>query len=156
MSWPWITGSPGSAQLGLQGHPYLVGAIVRHAPSLRHPVWLNCISTLLDTVACAALGTKLNPCLWSHLASPLVTRACMELETVCLSRASPSRPCSLLPILCDLRLPPLPGPGRPMLSHFTLQTSVKSHQGLSRGSEVPHRSLLMSGSLDFVNKSCLL
>ena len=43
-----------------------------------------------------------------------------------------------------------------MLSHFTLQTSVKIYQGLSGVSEVQHGSLLMSGSLDFVNKSCLL
>ena len=81
-SWPWITGSLGSAQLGLQGHPYLVGALVRQVPSLRHPVWLNFISTHLETVACAALGTELNPCLWSLLASPLVTRAYVGLETV--------------------------------------------------------------------------
>ena len=82
VSWPWITGSPGSAQLGLQGHPCLVGALVRQAPSLRHPVWLNCISTLLDTVACAAPGTELTLCRLSHLASPLVTRECVGLETV--------------------------------------------------------------------------
>ena len=43
-----------------------------------------------------------------------------------------------------------------MLSHLTLQTSVKIYQGLSGGSEVLHGSLLMSGSLDFVSKSCLL
>ena len=43
-----------------------------------------------------------------------------------------------------------------MLSHFTLQTSVKSHQGLNCGSEAPHGSLLISGSLDIVNKNCLL
>ena len=82
VSWPWITGSSGSAWLSLQGHPYLVGALVRQGPSLRHPVWLNCISTLLDTVACAALGTEVNPCLWGLLASPLVTRACVGLRTV--------------------------------------------------------------------------
>ena len=58
VSCPWITGSPGSAQLGLQGHPFLAGALVRQGPSLRHPVWLNCISTLLDTVTCGALGTE--------------------------------------------------------------------------------------------------
>ena len=105
--------------------PYLVGALVRQGLSLRHPVWLNCISTLLDTVACVVLGRELILCLWSHLASPLVTRACVGLKTVSLSRASPSRPCSLPTLLCDLRLPPLPGPGGRVLSHFTPQTSVK-------------------------------
>ena len=82
VSWPWITGSPGSAQLGLQGHPCLVGALVTQGPSLRHPVWLNCISTLLDTVAFVALGTELILCLWSCLASPLVTWARLGLKTV--------------------------------------------------------------------------
>ena len=138
VSCPWITGSPGSAQLGLQGHPFLAGALVRQGPSLRHPVWLNCISTLLDTVACVAPGTELILCLLSHLASPLVTWARLGLEIVWLSRASPSRPCSLPILLCDLRLPPLPGPGGHMLSHFIPQTSFKIYRGLS---SVPHGSL---------------
>ena len=141
VSCPWITGSPGSAQLGLQGHPYLVGALVRQGPSLRHPVWLNCISTLLDTVACVAPGTELILCLLSHLASPLVTWARLGLETVSLSRTSPSSPCSLPTLLRDLRLLPQPGSGGRVLSHFTPQTSVKIYQGLSGGSEVPHVSL---------------
>ena len=70
-SWPWITGSLGSAQLGLQGHAYLVGALVRQSPSLRHPVWMKCIFTLLDTVTCVAPGTEVThasgaawPLLW--------------------------------------------------------------------------------------------
>ena len=37
-SWPWITGSLGSSQLGLQGHPYLVGALVRRSTCEAEPL----------------------------------------------------------------------------------------------------------------------
>ena len=99
---------------------------MRQAPSLRHPVWLNCISTLLDTVACVAPGTELILCLLSHLASPLVTWARLGLETVSLSRTSPSSPFSLPTLLRDLRLLPQPGSGGRVLSHFTHRHQSKS------------------------------
>ena len=68
--------------VGPPGSPLPSWSPCEVGPFSETPRLVNCISTLLDTVTCSALGTELNLCLWSCLASPLVTWACVWLETV--------------------------------------------------------------------------
>ena len=73
---------PGVCPVGPPGSPLPSWSTCEAGPLSETPCLVECISTLRDTVACAAPGTELTLCCLSHLASPLVTRECVGLETV--------------------------------------------------------------------------
>ena len=73
---------PRVCPVGPPGSPLPSWSTCEAGPLSETPCLVECISTLLDTVACVAPGTELILCLWSCLASPLVTWARLGLETV--------------------------------------------------------------------------